>query len=110
MGEPIIMRKSEVREGLKPLLGKRLEFEAKVSCFGEKNNQLAQSVCLTNVKHAGELVADHAWITKPKNFNIRKRQTIRFTATVRPYFHRQYGFNNIGLLFPDNFKSVIERL
>lgn len=87
-----------MRTKLKALEGQKLRFRAEVKGFGTKSFRtiLCQTVCLINIKKAGEsqILCDHVWLTVGatlSKLNLSPGDVLEFTARVCSY---RKGYRN----------------
>ncbi len=108
---------AELRDQLKPFQHRRIEVEGTVSrvstVFDHKARREVPSLCFNNleIREGDHRVIDHVWVTWAtlmQNAGVREGDTVRFTAQVYSYQHRDPEDHNkffarLGLREPRGF-------
>ena len=79
-----------MRRDLIRLMGERAKFTAVFDRFGMKlKSKSKKTVLLKNLKYGDEVLADHVWLSKGKQFeelgDLKQGQSLEFYARVKFY-------------------------
>jgi len=96
---------SEVRESLKPFVGKRINILGCLARFDSwtRNYRDVGRACISDPEVDGQVVADHVWVTEIPHWRDHKNdlgRQVQFSAVVKPYTDRS-GTTNYALANAD---------
>jgi hypothetical protein len=89
---------SEVREKLKPFVGKRIKVRGALVSFADwiRNYRDVGRACISCPEHNGDVLAEHVWVTDVPhwlNYKCNLGAQVEFTAVVKRYLDRDSGVN-----------------
>jgi hypothetical protein len=100
----------EIREKLKPHLGKRIKVRGCLSKFDLWSIQYREvgRACISEAEVDGEVVADHVWVMAVQHWMSHKTdigKQVEFTSIVAPYSDKR-GHRNYHLTNPDELQVL----
>lgn len=101
---------SEVREKLKPLLGKRIKVRGSLVQFADwtRNYRDVGRACISYPEHDGEVLAEHVWVIDVPHWmqsKCRLGEQVEFTAVVKSYSDKD-GIKNYCLTNADELNFL----
>ena len=104
-----------MRDKLKTKVGNRKYFTGVFQRYGFYKDDIGgihSTIVLSDVRHKGEVVADHVWIDKTEDVNtlgvLSNGDKISFRARVAPYKKNGGTCKDVGLQLPTKVKRCTQ--
>jgi hypothetical protein len=101
----------EIREKLKPHLGKRVKIRGSLSAFSDWTHKYRDigRACISQPEMDGEVIASHVWVMGVQHWLDHKAdigKQVEFEAVVNQYADPKVGGNNYYLINPDELRIL----